>query len=248
MLSGCGRYKTFGFRKVWLDYFFSLGEAFWNSDKLGNRQFESLRCWLKDAEITASGRITETGTEMRRLGADDNRVWAVIWTNLAFNAEIADTYVRRAVFNREYTRPELLDMIGARYPLASRRKIVSSLLETLKHSPIGADLGNGVCSFSGRCVRSVTRTGWRNADDMCVLYALRKCADQRQEAYLDISRLGDDMGTGVTPQQLFGVGDIAISYAASRFAERHPDVIAVAGSTIRFAGGHRPVDILKMMI
>lgn len=51
-LKGMNRYQTFGFRRPWLEQFFEHKEKIFTMDKLGTRQYDALKVWLREGGLT----------------------------------------------------------------------------------------------------------------------------------------------------------------------------------------------------
>ena len=61
-LKGMNRYQHFGLRRQWLEAFFEYRESCFMMGKLGNRQYDSLKVWLKEAGLlTATGKGAKSG-------------------------------------------------------------------------------------------------------------------------------------------------------------------------------------------
>lgn len=92
-LKGMNRYQHFGLRRPWLEHFFENKENCFTMGKLGTRQYDSLKVWLREAGLLSSsgkgvkaGIPTELFEKIEKLGAGNPLVWQIIWTNLAYNS------------------------------------------------------------------------------------------------------------------------------------------------------------------
>ena len=101
-----------------LEHFFELKNDCWNSKVLGNRQYDALRVWLKEAEIieasprsNKNGQLTALAEKLIKLGPYNPFTWAVIWTNLAYNSTIVKWYVLYVPMEKLISKPELIDML-----------------------------------------------------------------------------------------------------------------------------------------
>lgn len=232
-LKGMDRYRGFGFRRDWLRYFFDEGDEFWKSDKLGKDQFVGVKVWLKEAEITENNLLTELGSHLAKLGADDIRTWAIMWTNLAYNSTIVKWYILNTDFNVRYEHSQLINMLSDDYSERTRLNALRSLEKTFEESPIGEELGSGICDFKGRSILGVTRIGWQKPDDITLLYSLYKFAEKMDGYYsFTLSGLADDNPNrvGISPAKLFGVDQDDLKRILQGLAFAYPDYIKVAFS------------------
>ena len=229
-LKGMNRYQTFGFRKEWLQYLGELGEDFWASDKLGNRQFDAFRVWLKEAGILENNRISSLGSKLLSLGPDSLLTWGVIATNLAYNSTIFRWYVQNIDFGTPYAIRDLVTMLGDDHSESTRKNAITSLLETFKRSPIGTELGCGVCEFKGKQVVSVQRNQARRIDNELLLYTLYVFAE-RMDGYhsftlTELMKDPDDRH-GIAPSRLFGLDREALEKSLLGLSLSHPNAIRV---------------------
>jgi phosphoadenosine phosphosulfate reductase len=66
-MKGLNRYQHFGMRTIWLHDYFQDPEHWWHENSLGNRQFEAMRVWLREAEIVSRNKITQLGSTLVNL-------------------------------------------------------------------------------------------------------------------------------------------------------------------------------------
>ena len=143
-LKGMNRYQHFGLRRPWLEHFFENKENCFTMGQLGTRQYDSLKVWLREAGLLSSsgksvkaGVPTELFEKIEKLGAGDPLVWAIIWTNLAYNSIISKWYMLNVPSGDIYEKNELVFQLGDDYSKSTRDNAVTALLETFRHSPIG---------------------------------------------------------------------------------------------------------------
>ena len=152
--------------------------------------------------------FNDLAAKVAALGVDDIRVWAVIVNNLAYNSPIMNWYVRTAEFNLPYSPNSIVALLGDGLSISTRENAVTSLKETFRYSPIGGELGLGVCEIKGNAVTSITRTGWPNPDPLVILYSLYKFAEKSEGYYsFTLSYLCDYTieRAGISPTQIFGI-------------------------------------------
>ena len=159
-LKGMNRYQHFGLRSSWVEHFFDEGNDCWTSKELGNRQYDALKVYLKEAEIIDSGsgsnsnsKITDLGKALMELGPFHPFVWSTIWTNLAYNSTLVRWYLLCVPPKEIYDKPELISMIDDMYSESTRTNSITSLAETFVYSPIGSTLEMGIPIASGNSYR-----------------------------------------------------------------------------------------------
>lgn len=232
-LKGINRYNHFGFRKIWLNYFLESKDDFWQSGKLGKYQFDGFRVWLKEAELTSNNMINDLSNKISFLRIEDIRVWAIIIINLSYNSPIINWYVKTIDFGVSYHPDNIVDLLGDGLSISTRKNAVTSLKETFNHSPIGEELGFGLCEMKGRSVVSITRTGWRDPAPLIILYSLYKFAEKSDGYYsFALSYLCNNEieRTGISPTQIFGIDRTMMKDKLQNLATDYKDFITVSFS------------------
>ncbi|MDY6308164.1 MAG: phosphoadenosine phosphosulfate reductase family protein [Oribacterium sp.] len=230
-LKGMNRYQHFGLRRQWLEHFFESREKCFTMGKLGNRQYDSLRVWLKEAELLlpegkgkSAGVVSPLFEKLQPLGAANPLVWAIIWVNLAYSSVITRWYMLFAPAGDTYDKNDLVMMLGDSYSKSTRDNAVTALLETLRFSPIGTLLKQGIPIPAGNSYR-YSKQGWNTPEAIAILYALYKWAEATGRYAFTLSQLNAARGNtevkGVDPVSIFGINpdrfkdilqDIALQY------------------------------------
>jgi len=203
-VKGLNRYQHFGMREEWLRDFLRDPANWWHTNSLGNRQFDAMKVWLREAELASDNKITPLGERLMALGAGSAITWAVIWTNLARNSALVSWYVGSVPWGGSYTKNELVQMIGDRPALSTRNNAVTSLVCLLRDTPLGSGLGLGEVLLKGRQTKAVVKRGWNNPEPLAVLYSLYRYAEKQGRYDLTLSELQRARDEG--PCALFGVG------------------------------------------
>lgn len=214
-LKGMNRYQTFGFRRPWLDQFFEYKDDFFTMDKLGTRQYDALKVWLRESGLlTASGKGDKSGVatplfeKLKPLGAGNPITWAILWTNLAYNSIIARWYMLKAPAGEIYEKSDLVYLLGDDYSKSTRDNAVTALLETFRHSPIGTVLKQGIPIPSGNSYK-FSKQGWNSPDAVAILYALYVWAEATGRYTFTLGQLeasrGNSDAKGVDPVSIFGI-------------------------------------------
>lgn len=228
---GLGNYKRFGFQKDWLRYFFKLGDDLWNTDTLGGPKYVALKIWLRESELTENNTLTPFGHKMRKWGVNDIKTWAIILNNLAYNSNIIRWYIQNTKLGITYSMEEIFIMLGDDYSSSTKDNALNSLKTTFRYSPIGTELGVGICEIKGNTVVSITRTPWANSDPLVILYSLYKFAERSDGYYsFTLSYLCDEIieRAGISPTQIFGIDRKTMKEKLQSLATDYKDFISVS--------------------
>lgn len=232
-IKGINRYNHFGFRRSWLNYFMEEKDNFWQSGKLGKYQLDGFRVWLKEAELITNGMFNNLAGRISSLGVDDTRAWAIIAINLVYNSPIMNWYVRTVEFNVSYSPNSIVLLLGDALSISTRENAITSLKETFRYSPIGRELGLGVCDIKGNAVVSITRIIWTNPDPLIILYSLYKFAEKSDGYYsFTLNYLCDHSveRVGISPTQIFGVDRKTMKEKLQNLATDYKEFISVSFS------------------
>jgi phosphoadenosine phosphosulfate reductase len=217
-LKGMNRYQTFGLRREFLEHFFDYKSECFNMGILGNRQYDALKVWLKEAQLLnpnnkgdKSGTPTELFDKLEPLGPFNPLVWAIIWTNLAYNSIICKWYMLYASAGEVYEKNDLVFMLGDDYSQSTRNNAITALLETFRHSPIGSTLKQGIPISAGASYK-FSKQGWESPNAVAILYALYKWAEATGEYTFSLRKTmienrGNVNWLGVDPGAIFGILD-----------------------------------------
>ncbi len=214
-LKGMNRYQHFGLRRPWLEHFFANKESCFTMGILGNRQYDSLKVWLRESGLlTVSGKGEKSGVttplfdKVQPLGAGNPLTWAIIWTNLAYNSIITKWYMLNAPAGEVYEKNDLVFLLGDDYSKSTRDNAVTALLETFRHSPIGTVLKQGIPIPSGNSFK-FSKQGWNTPDAVAILYALYMWAEATGRYTFTLSQMATARGNtdakGIDPVSIFGI-------------------------------------------
>jgi phosphoadenosine phosphosulfate reductase len=194
-LKGMNRYQTFGFRKNWLIHFFEYKTDCFSKNEIGNRQYDSLKIWLKEAELLEvspqtgkNGTVTPLFEKLERLGPFHPLTWAIIWANLGYNSTIVKWYMLYVPSGEVYEKGELVYMLGDDYSESQRDNAVSALGELFRYSPIGDVLQQGIPLPAGNG-HKYNKRGWETPDDVALLYSLYKWAEKTGRYNFTVSQM-----------------------------------------------------------
>lgn len=183
-LKGINRYQHFGLQASWIEHFFEMKNECWNSKQLGNRQYDSLKVWLREAEIiegnsrsSDNGQITKVGDLLIQLGPYNPLTWAIIWVNLCYNSILVKWFAFCVPAGESYEKNDFVSMLGADFAEATRSNAILSLISTFNDSPIGSSLEMGIPVAIGK-TKKYLKQGWSTPDPWALLYALYLYAEK----------------------------------------------------------------------
>jgi len=224
-------YKTFGLREVWLKIFLENPENFWVNKQMGSHMFFSFKSWGKQAGLLdAKNNIAPLTSILCNLTSSKNFLWAIIYINLSYSSPIFNWYLKNIKFHDKVTISDMILLLGDGFPETTKKNALSSLKETLKASPIGANLGQGECEMKGKNVVAVTRGVWQSPEPLAILYSLYKFAENSDMYYnFTLSDLLDDSEEriGLSPNILFGIDRTVLQPILQGLAHDYNDYIKV---------------------
>lgn len=182
-MNGLDRYCHFGFRQEWLEHFFDLRNDCWNSKLLGNKQYDSLRRWLRDSELQESipgkkhNEITSLCESLLKLGPYNPLTWAIIWCHLAYNSVLIRWFIFMCPVNEPLDKNEFVSILDDTLSPTTRSNGILSLLDTFNNSPIGSSLEMGIPVSIGK-TKKYLKQGWSTPDPWALLYALYLYAEK----------------------------------------------------------------------
>lgn len=188
-IGSISRYGTFGIHGEWLEDFLCNPEDYWTSKVLGNKQYDSFKAWLKDAEvIDAKCKLTAFGDFCVKNYTDQSfLVWEIIWVNLVHNNALVDWFANTIKPNQTFAKPLLdelaLDYFGTKFTRSSVVYAMGALLQVFKYSPFGEDMKQG--QSQGK--NGYTRLAYNEVSDAAIAYSLYKYAKQNGIKTLRVS-------------------------------------------------------------
>lgn len=142
-------YKTFGLRDAWVEEFFIEPDNFWAENSLGTAQVDSMKAWLRDAEITDSkNKITPLGSLLGEIYQNNRTLfWELTYINLSYNSFIVGWVCQNIAVGVEYNKQYLSEGIqrqGYSASLSTIENAAAAYINMLKNSPLGDELLQGV--------------------------------------------------------------------------------------------------------
>lgn len=260
-LKGMDRYKHFGIRRPWLDGIYQFGLDYFEMEKLGIKQYDSLRMWLRDAGLLSSankgkkaGMFTVLFEKLRPLGSGNPLVWAIIWTNLAYNSIICKWYMLNVPAGDTYEKNELVFQLGDDYSQSTRDNAVTALLETFRHSPIGSVLKQGIPIAKGNSFK-FSKQGWNTPDSVAILYALYMWAEATGRYDFSLKQMEAARGRadvlGVDPVSIFGINPERYRSILQDIALQYPEYLRTTFvadlDNVKLFPEHKSIDIVDLI-
>lgn len=184
-------YKKFGLQEEWIHAYYRDPNGFWSSGgNLGTAQVESLRAWLRDAEITdKKNQLTPMGKVMGDLFRKNSLLfWEIAFLNLSYNSFIVGWFCKHIASNQEFNAKQIAEEISGSGVSNSSSTVMNAaiaLQNMLTKSPIGTELHQCATQKKGVYVR-----GSHDALSLeAVAYSMYRLAEVRQTNLLRVSEL-----------------------------------------------------------
>ena len=239
-MKGLDPYHHFGFRQPWLVHFMESGTDCFSQGVLGTVQYSALKTWLKDAgmlEVVKTGNAsnavtTALGEKLTSMGPYNPFVWAIIWANLTYNSTICHWYCLNAEIGATYEKGDLVVMLGDQFSKANRENAITALTETLRYSPIGDALKQGLAIELSKNTFSYFRGGWDYPHAVALLYALYLYAEHTGRKSFTFSELvnakSNPDSLGISPADIFAIDNKSFREAVQGLAMQFPKYIRVS--------------------
>ena len=236
-MKGMNPYQHFGLRQAWLEHYMNDGVKCFSMRVLGDRQYEGLRAWLKESCLLSVDKnknlmTTELFEKIKPLGAYNPFTWAIIWANLCYNSVISRWYCLHSDVGATYEKGDLVVMIGESYSKSTRENAITALTETLRMSPIGASLKQGIPIELTRNTYSYLREGWDYPEAIALLYALYLYAEHVVKKSFTFTELANAHNNpeakGISPHDIYGIDLKAFREQVQGLAISYPQHIRVS--------------------
>mgnify|MGYP004668719967 FL=1 len=183
-------YKKFGLRDEWIEEYFIDPIEFWKDNTLGTAQVDSLKAWLRDAEITdLKNNLTEQGELMQTIYAENPSLfWEIAFINLSYNSYIAKWFCSNIMANQFYNAKVIKEEIsnqGFAGSISTVGNAAIALCDMMKKTPIGEDCMQGVdLGKEGLC-----RKEYDDISIEAVAYSIYRFATEHESLMLRVSDL-----------------------------------------------------------
>lgn len=224
-------YAAHGPKIEWFQQYVKLGNRFMSENTLGNNQVPAFNRFLRDAGIIEGDSETKLG-DMLRQNFDDENIWALMLTNLAYSPEVG-WYLQTFDINDSFGQSAIVNELSTTEGVsASAQKSIPAALKRISALPL-SNVGFG---FSEKSTKEdggakFYRTPWTNPDERVILYSMYKFAEACGGYYqFSLSRLMDTSvdSDGVSPAQIFGVDIDTMTRMLKGLASNYPEYISVS--------------------
>jgi len=192
----------------WFEQFFKYKSEFASNHSLGSNMFDFFKRFLKDAELMNNNKLGALVDVIDNLGLESDSSWALMLTNLVYSPQL-NWFANRIDFNeiisKEFTINQLVED-GAKETWVSDIWSSFTRIADLPFSRVGF----GSMQKEKNKAISITRIPWATPDPRVILYSLYKFSEACGGYYqFTLSRLYDRNveSDGVTPYQIFGIGE-----------------------------------------
>ena len=236
-MKGMNPYQHFGLRQAWLEHYMAEGADCFSKGVLGTRQYEGLKAWLKESDLLIVNKEKTLSTtvlfdKLKRFGSYNPFTWAIIWANLAYNSVITRWYCLNAEPGATYEKGDLVVMLGDNYSRSNRENAITALTETLRQSPIGSALKQGLPIELTKNTFSYLREGWDYPDAVALLYALYLYAEHTGRRTFTFTELANAHANpeaqGISPHDIYGIDVKAFREKVQGLAMTYPQYIRVS--------------------
>ncbi|WP_165044726.1 phosphoadenosine phosphosulfate reductase family protein [Dysgonomonas sp. ZJ709] len=212
--SGIDKYSTFGMKENWIsDFFTNPDDYFEGNNSLGTKMIPACLNWFREAEILerSSKKISKTGILLQKaFGSNPTIVWEIMWVNLSYNSKIIEFYTSNIIFNRLYSKKEILELmidvfIGiSEATLGNPLGALCNMFGIKEQTIIGDILRQGIIIAKGNSVATISRQYYNDISSVAIAYSLYRYAESKKRYALTVSELYDPKQTEGVYQQ-FGV-------------------------------------------
>ena len=236
-MKGMNPYQHFGLRQAWLEHYMNEGVKCFSMGVLGNRQYEGLKVWLKESGLLSTDEnrnliTTELFEKISPFGSYNPLTWAIIWANICYNSVISHWYCLNSDVGTTYEKGDLVVMIGENYSKSTRENAITALTETLRMSPIGASLKQGIPIELTKNTYSYLREGWDYPHAVVLLYALYLYSEHVGKKSFTFNELANARNNpdarGISPHDIYGIDLKVFREQVQGLAITYPKYIRVS--------------------
>lgn len=190
----------------WFKQYFNFKNEFNEKNTLGSQMYSFFKRFLRDSELLDKNGFTKTAIIIDKIGLSEDIAWAIILVNLCYTPQL-NWMIKRMNINEEYNRDYTISLLvsdGAKESWADDIWLSFARLVALPFNQVGLGCGR----IEKKKLVAITRTPWRNPDQLVILYSLYKFAEACDGYYqFTLTRLLDHdvESNGVSPTQIFGI-------------------------------------------
>lgn len=245
VMKGINSYTDFGFRKEWMDSYLKYLDDFWTEDdNLGNNMLKAFCKVLDDADLTiikkgpefdtySKHRATPLANKLHEIGSDSLITWGIIFTNLCYHPQFK-WYVTSINPGEIYTRDRMYSMleqvVDGDQNGRMKEQVISSIKNILIRTPIGTELGIGICDYTEKSraiyFQSLQRSTWLNPEELVILYGLYRLAASSEQYQFTLSDLCSRDVFPLSPACIFNLNPGVMRGIIVGLSNKYPDYIS----------------------
>ncbi|MDI6850716.1 MAG: phosphoadenosine phosphosulfate reductase family protein [bacterium] len=227
---GFGRYQTFGMRAVWLEDFMAKGDGWIRDNKLGNRQFEAMIQWLRDAELMEKRNkvASELFDKLKRVFESNKQLfYQIIWVNLFYNSTLVKWYLQNLKWKTSVPVVDLIEtLVSKGLNEKTARSGISSLANMLESVPAFREMYVGIIKNIKR-QRYIEKIGSDAIHPIAILYSTYRYAISKGKYRLTISEFYREENKDGGPHVIFGISRPALENIFRGLQESFKDLVRV---------------------
>jgi phosphoadenosine phosphosulfate reductase len=215
----------------WFQQYAKLGERFKTDNSLGNNQVPAFNRFLRDAGVIDGDVETALGAMLRN-NIEDEKVWALMLTNLSYTPEVG-WYISNFNANENHSLSSIINELSNTDGVSvSAQKSIPAALKRIAALPF-MNVGFGFCEKSTKENGGAVfiRTSWAMPDEKVILYSLYRFAEACGGFYqFTLNRLMDHGvdSDGISPNQIFGIDKDTLTKILKGLTANYPDYINVS--------------------
>lgn len=171
-------YKKFGLKEEWIDEYFIDTEIFHSEHTMGTAQYDSVKAWLRDIDVTdAKNKITPMGLVLRDIFQNSPSLfWEIAFINLSYKSYIVNWFCNNIkqdqIYNTKLVTEEIANM-GYCGSLSTISNAAIALVDYMKKNPTGIDMMQGViedkaglrrCSYDDLSIEAIAYSVYKYAE------------------------------------------------------------------------------------
>ena len=229
-MTGLNRYLSVGVKDEWIRFFFE------NGYEPGARKTDVMYAFLSDAGVLKQKKFTPLGEKIKQMGLFELNAWAIMLCELVYTPAF-NWFVKNIPFGTPYTLENLDVALGGLITEKAKGEFWNGFKQILDTMPYGYEMRFGVPNIEKKIDKngeekkkllSITRWNWLNPSPIVILYSLYKFSEACGDYYeFTVSRLLNYNidSDGISPTQIFGVGEDELKTIVQGLTASNPDFI-----------------------
>lgn len=251
----CG-YNHFGIKADWIEKLLLYKRDFWDNIVMGKPMVDSCKKWFRESELCIDNEFTILLELLTKLGIDSKEFWELIYINLAKNSPLIRWYIYHCQLNESYDSDGIYSLMGEELSASSKTSALLSLKNTLSETAFSKYYGCAILEKKGKNILSIIRKGWKDPNELSILYALYKFAESIDGGWysFSFSNLINDTEerNAISPLKIFGISEVELQKTLQILDIDYPEYINVAFKkgldNIDLRKEKNSQDILKLML